>query len=86
MSSKVVINKFKRGKINNSKMAGSLELLALNQVYEQKLISDKTYHCVKEKIIKEYKLLWNDLYMLGNRVTIHTVRLIVGLEEICKSQ
>lgn len=57
MNSKVVINKFKIGKINNSRMAGSLELLALNQVYEQKLISDKTYNCVKDKIIKEYELI-----------------------------
>lgn len=57
MESKVIINKFKKGKINNGKMAGSLELLALNQVYEKKLISDKTYHCVKEKIIKEYGII-----------------------------
>ena len=44
-------------KINNNKMAGSLELLALNQIYEKKLISDRTYHCVKEKIIKDYELI-----------------------------
>lgn len=57
MNSKVIINKFKKGKINNRKMAGSLELLALNQIYEKNLISDKTYHCVKERIIKEYKII-----------------------------
>lgn len=57
MNSKVIINKFKKGKINNGKMAGSLELLALNQIYEKNLISDKTYHCVKERIIKEYKII-----------------------------
>lgn len=58
MNSKIIINKFKKEKINNNnKMAGSLELLALNQIYEKKLISDRTYHCVKEKIIKDYELI-----------------------------
>lgn len=57
MSSKVIINKFKKGKINNKQMEGSLELLALNQIYEKKLVSDRTYHRVKEKIIKEYKII-----------------------------
>ena len=57
MNSKIIINKFKKEKINNNKMAGSLELLALNQIYEKKLISVRTYHCVKEKIIKDYELI-----------------------------
>ena len=57
MNSKIIINKFKKEKINNNKMAGSLELLALNQIYEKKLISDRPYHCVKEKIIKDYELI-----------------------------
>lgn len=57
MNSKIIINKFKKEKINNNKMSGSLELLALNQIYEKKLISDRTYHCVKEKIIKDYELI-----------------------------
>lgn len=57
MNSKIIINKFKKEKINNNKMAGSLELLALNQIYEKKIISDRTYHCVKEKIIKDYELI-----------------------------
>lgn len=57
MGSKVFINKFKKGKVNKGQMAGSLELLALNQIYEKKLVSDRTYHCVKERIIKEYKII-----------------------------
>ena len=57
MSSKVIINKFKKGKLNNKQMAGSLELLALNQIHEKNLITDKIYHCVKERIIKEYKII-----------------------------
>ena len=28
-----------------------------NMIYEKKLISDRTYHCVKEKIIKDYELI-----------------------------
>lgn len=62
MSSKVIINKFKKGKISNKQMEGSLELLALNQIHEKGLITDSTYHSIKEKIIKEYKIIWNDLW------------------------
>ncbi len=57
MSSKVIINKFKKGKLNNKQMEGSLELLALNQIHEKGLITDSTYYSIKEKIIKEYKII-----------------------------
>ena len=71
MSSKIIINKFKKGKINNKQMEGSLELLALNQIHEKGLITDSTYQSIKERIIKEYKIIWNDLLILENRVRIH---------------
>lgn len=49
MSSKVIINKFKKGKLNNKQMEGSLELLALNQIHEKNLITDSTHTIVLKK-------------------------------------